>query len=86
LFNLYFTNRQLSIRISGTFSFSVVMTTGPHRSTLRLLLFNIFVNDICDYISNYTNLLFADGLKIYCNINNVHDCKLMQSEINSVKN
>jgi hypothetical protein len=30
--------------------------------------------------------LFADDLKIYHNINNVHDCKLLQSDINSIQN
>jgi hypothetical protein len=30
--------------------------------------------------------LFADDLKIYRNLNNVHDCKLLQSDINSVQN
>jgi hypothetical protein len=58
----------------------------PQGSTLGPLLFNIFINDICDSISCSKYLLFADDLKIYLNINNVHDCKLLQSDINSVQN
>jgi hypothetical protein len=30
--------------------------------------------------------LFPDDLQIYCSINNVHDCKLLQSDIDSVRN
>jgi hypothetical protein len=58
----------------------------PQGSTLGPLHFNIFVNDICDSICNPKYLLFADDLKIYRNINYVHDCKLLQSDINSVQN
>jgi hypothetical protein len=35
---------------------------------------------------NSKYLLFADDLKIYHNINYVHDCKLLQSDISSVQN
>jgi hypothetical protein len=85
-FHSYLANRQSSVRISGTLSsFYVVKSGVPQRSSLGPLLFNIFINDICDSISYSKYLLFADDLKIYCNINNVHDCKLLQSDINSVQ-
>jgi hypothetical protein len=86
-FHNYLTSRQLSVRVSGTLSSSYVVKSGvPQGSTLRPLLFNIFINDNCDYISYSKYLLFADDLKIYRNINNVHDCKLLQSDINSMQN
>jgi hypothetical protein len=56
----------------------------PQGSTLGTLLFNIFVNDICDSTSNYKNLLFYADLKVYRNINYVHDCQLLQTDINFV--
>jgi hypothetical protein len=48
-------------------------------------LFNILIKDNCgfNYISN--RLLFADDLKMYCSINNVDDCMLLQRDIVSVQ-
>jgi hypothetical protein len=75
----------LSVRISGTLSSSYVVKSGvPQGSTLGL--FNIVINDICDSISYSKYLLSADDLKVYRNMNYVHDCKLLQSDINSVQN
>jgi hypothetical protein len=84
-FHSCLTNRQSSVRISGTFSPSYVVKPGvPQGSTLGPLLFNIFVNDICDSTSNSKNLLLYADLKIYRNINYVHDCQLLQTDINFV--
>jgi hypothetical protein len=58
----------------------------PQGSTLGPLLFNIFINDIRDSISNSNYLLFADDLKINRSIRNVDDCKRLQHDIDSVKN
>jgi hypothetical protein len=86
-FHSYLANRQSSVRISGTLSSSYDVKSGvPQGSALGPLLFNIFINDICDSVSYSKYLLFAGDLKIYRNINNVHDCKLLQSDINSVQN
>jgi hypothetical protein len=50
-FHNYLTNRQLSVRMSGTLSSSYVVKSGvPQGSTSGPLFFNIFINDICDYI------------------------------------
>jgi retron-type reverse transcriptase len=66
-FRSYLFNRQSFVRISGV----------PQGSTLDPLLFNIFINDICDSIHNSQSLLFADDLKIYHSISDVDDCKLL---------
>jgi hypothetical protein len=58
----------------------------PQGSTLGNLLFNIFINDICDSIHNSQCLLFADDLKIYLSISDVDDRKLLQHDIDSVQN
>jgi hypothetical protein len=58
----------------------------PQGSTLSPLFFNIFINDICNYIHNSRHLLFADDLKIYHTIISVDDRKLLQYDNNSVHN
>jgi hypothetical protein len=58
----------------------------PQGSNSGHLFFNIFINDICDSVFNSKYLLFVNDLKIHCSINNVHDCKLLQSDIDSVQN
>jgi hypothetical protein len=78
----YLSNRQSFVRVSGTLSFPYLVKCGvPQGSTLGPLLFNIFVNDICDFIHNSQCLLFADNLKIYRSISDVDDCKRLQHDI-----
>jgi hypothetical protein len=57
----------------------------PQGSTLGPLLFNIYINDLCDQIHNSEFLLFADDLKIFRNIKSAEDCKLLQSDVESVQ-
>jgi hypothetical protein len=57
----------------------------PQGSTLGPLLFNIYINDICDAIHNSQCLLVADNLKIYRSISDVDDRKLLQHDIDSVQ-
>jgi hypothetical protein len=72
-----------SVRIYGTLSLSFLV---KYIVPLGPLLFNVFINDICNSVHNSRYLLVADDLKIYRNIINIDDCELLQHDINSVHN
>jgi hypothetical protein len=56
----------------------------PQGSVLGPLLFNIFINDLCDIINHSNCLLFADDLKVYRAISSPSDCLLLQADIDCV--
>jgi hypothetical protein len=62
----------------------VVQSGVPQGSVLGPLLFNIFINDLCDVINHSKCLLFADNFKIYRAITSSNDCFRLQSDIDYV--
>jgi hypothetical protein len=71
----YLTNRQYRVRYSGILRTPFEMQSGvPQGSILGLLLFNIFINDLCDEINHSKCLLFADELKVYRALSSPNDC------------
>lgn len=61
------------------------VTSGvPQGGHLLPLLFNCFINDICDTIKRIEYLLFADNLKLFKTIKNVGDCQLLQSNLDNI--
>jgi ribonuclease P/MRP protein subunit RPP40 len=85
LFKSYLVSRTHLVEIQNVRSNLVMPTSGvPQGSNLGPLLFLIFINDLPPVI-NCHKLLFADDLKIYCEIT-VNDCESLQGDINSLVN
>jgi hypothetical protein len=73
------------VRFSGLFSSTLIVQSGvPQGSVLGLLLFNIFINDLCEVFNSSNYLLYADDLKVYRAIKSPTDCILLQSDIDRV--
>jgi hypothetical protein len=84
-FHNYLTNRESCVCLSGLFSSPLVVLSGvPQGSVLGPLLFNSFINDLCNVISHSSCLLFADDLKVCRAIKSPNDCFLLQSDIERV--
>jgi hypothetical protein len=65
------------VKISDCISDRIPVTSGvPQGSALGPTLFLMFVNDICDVVSdlNVTMKLFADDAKMYRIVNLTQDC------------
>jgi hypothetical protein len=54
------------------------------KAVLGPLLFNIFINGLCDVINHSSCLLLADNLKVYRAIKAPNDCFLLQTDIERV--
>jgi hypothetical protein len=62
----------------------VVQSGVPQESVLGPLLFNIFINGLCDIINHASCLHFADDLQVYQAISSPSDCLVLQSDIGCV--
>ena len=85
-FRIYITNRYLSVRISGAFSSPFAASSGfQQTSVLGSLLFNIFINDMCNAIRYSRCLLFAVRINIFRAINSSDGCTIVQAAMNTCK-
>lgn len=83
-FTSYLTNRCQFVEYHGFKSFTYYANSGvPQGSILGPLLFIMYINSITDAI-DVNCLLYADDLKIFCDINNADDCVKLQHNINAV--
>ena len=65
-FKLYLNNRTQHVSINGSISFpNVIMSGVLQGSILGPLLFLLFINDMPEYITNYTVDMYADDTLIY---------------------
>jgi hypothetical protein len=79
-------DRFSSIKISGILSAPFRILVGvPQGSMLGHLLFNIYVDDICNVITHSKFLIFADGIKIFHAIKSFDDCTQLQLGLDSIQ-
>ena len=52
-------------------------TSRPTKPLLGPLLFNIFINSLCNVIKHSKYLLFVDDFKVFLSINSVGDCIML---------
>jgi len=84
----YLTGRTFSVKVENSCSAYLPCSSGvPQGSCLGPLLFKIFLLDIGNELpSSVTHKLFADDLKIYCEIKRQSDVDILQEAINKISN
>lgn len=81
----YISNRLQAVSIKGFISDYRSVSSGiPQGSHLGPLLFNFYINDIGNNLSNSNYLLYADDAKIFNVIRNESDCVSLQRNITAL--
>lgn len=84
LITSYLSDRWQYVQVRGYKSKKFLQSSGvPQGSILGPLFFIIFINDIAANI-DVKYLLYADDLKIFCQINSVVDCEHLQINLNHI--
>ena len=70
----FLASRSQTVRINSSYSAPCPVTSGVVQgSVIGPMLFNLFINDVTDHANhNITIKLFADDIKIYTDIQNIH--------------
>jgi hypothetical protein len=85
-FRSYLTDRFSCVKISGIFSAPFRILAGvPQGSVLWPLLFNIYIDDICNVITHSKFLLFADDIQMFRAIKSFDDFTQLQLDIDSIR-
>uniref|UniRef100_A0A1B6KRG9 Reverse transcriptase domain-containing protein n=1 Tax=Graphocephala atropunctata TaxID=36148 RepID=A0A1B6KRG9_9HEMI len=83
-FHSYLTDRQQTVKFATKKSKPFVPTSGvPQGSHLGLFLLTVFINDVVQCL-NSRCLLFADDIKLYCEINTAADCMALQAALDQL--
>lgn len=81
LFRSYLSGRSQYVCYRGFMSCKFQVMSGvPQGSILGPLLFNIFIDNAMKSL-NVPHLLYADDMKIYIRIRDIHDCIILQENI-----
>lgn len=81
----YLSGRVQCVRVNNFISKEILVHSGvPQGSHSGPLLFNLFMNDIVDVVSDSRCLLFADDLKIYRSIESSSSCQLLQKDLDNI--
>lgn len=82
-FRSYLSNRSSIVVYNEFFSKKFDQTSGvPQGSNLGPLLFNLYINDLPETLTNSNFLLYADDLKIFRTIHDIEDSNTRGSKSN----
>ena len=78
----YLCGRLQTVRINNSVSSDIKVYSGvPQGSHLGPILFVLYVNDLCDVLTNYEYLFYADDLKIFKRITSIDDTLVLQDNL-----
>lgn len=81
----FLTNRTQRVKINGIVSDPIAVGSGvPQGSHCGPVLFVLFINDVEKIFKFCDILLYADDLKLFRIVDNLHDCDLVQQDINNL--
>lgn len=81
----YLSSRYQFVDYQGFESNKLIVGSGiPQGSNLGPLFFLCYVNDIKSSLAHSSFLMFADDLKLFKTISNLHDCTLLQDDLDSI--
>ena len=80
-FTDYLTNRKQFVKVGDAESNKLQMLCGvPQGSTLRPLLFLLYINDISNYSHKLSFRIFADDTSVFYSCKNINDRKTVMNE------
>ena len=83
--SVFLYNRSQKVIVDGEESDSVPVTSGvPQGSVLGPVLFLVYINDHPQNLISHVQL-FTDDTAVYLTINNKHDCKELQNDLDKLQ-
>ena len=81
----FLSNRNHFVRIpGGVSSDGSVLSDVPKGTVLRPPLFLVLLSDISNDINHSSVVSFADDTRVYCQINEIGDCSLLQNDLDNI--
>ena len=81
----FLSNRSQQVCIDGTKSVSSHVTSGvPEGSVLGPSLFLLYINDLVNVIKNSDVRLYADDVKLFREVVDLHDVHLLQADLDNL--